>query len=160
MLNDIEVLDAPDNTYWMTQAYRIPDTPGANVRPDETGYKTVPISRMVPRSFFTNMTDGETVKAGTALAPRGIAFGGDCGVARVDLSVDGGLNWQPTTLGPDVGKYSFRQWTAQVIAPASGSLTMMVRCVNTDKVAQPVEPTWNPGGFMRNVIEAVQLSVA
>ena len=67
MLNDLEVLDAPDDTYWMTQAYRIPDTPGANVRPGETGFKTVPISRMVPRSFFTNAADGSIVQAGTAL---------------------------------------------------------------------------------------------
>ena len=35
----------------MKTAYRIPDTPGANVRPGETGYPTVPINRMVPRSF-------------------------------------------------------------------------------------------------------------
>ncbi len=31
MLNDIEVLDAPDDNYWMKTAYRIPDTPNANV---------------------------------------------------------------------------------------------------------------------------------
>jgi DMSO/TMAO reductase YedYZ molybdopterin-dependent catalytic subunit len=160
MLNDLEVLDAPDDTYWMTQAYRIPDTPSANVRPGETGFKTVPISRMVPRSFFTNAADGSIVQAGTALALRGIAFGGDCGVARVDLSTDGGRTWQPARLGTDAGKYSFRQWTAQVTAPMSGSLTMMVRCTNTDDVAQPAEPTWNQGGFMRNVIERVRFSVA
>jgi DMSO/TMAO reductase YedYZ molybdopterin-dependent catalytic subunit len=57
MLNDIEVLDAPDGNYWMATAYRIPDTPGADVRPGETGVKTVPINRMVPRSFFTNITE-------------------------------------------------------------------------------------------------------
>jgi DMSO/TMAO reductase YedYZ molybdopterin-dependent catalytic subunit len=37
MLNDIEVLGAPDDQYWMKTAYRIPDTPGANVKPNETG---------------------------------------------------------------------------------------------------------------------------
>ena len=36
MLEDIEVLDAPDDNYWMKTAYRIPDTPYASVRPDET----------------------------------------------------------------------------------------------------------------------------
>jgi hypothetical protein len=81
-------------------------------------------------------------------------------VAHVDLSSDAGRTWQPTTLGLDAGRYSFRQWTAQVTAPASGALTLMVRCTNTDEVAQPAEPTWNPAGFMRNVIESVRLSVA
>ena len=58
MLNDIEVLDAPDDNYWMATAYRIPDTPHANVTPGQTGFKTVPINRMVPRSFITNLTAG------------------------------------------------------------------------------------------------------
>ena len=67
MLSDIEVLDAPDDNYWMKTAYRIPDTPHASVTPGEKGFKTVPINRMVPRSFFTNLTDGATVKPGAPL---------------------------------------------------------------------------------------------
>ncbi|HEY4173338.1 MAG TPA: molybdopterin-dependent oxidoreductase [Rhodopila sp.] len=160
MLNDIEVLAAPDDNFWMVTAYRIPDTPGANVKPGQTGFKTVPINRMVPRSFFTNVTDATTVKPGASVPLRGIAFGGDRGVAKVDLSADGGHTWQPTVLGHDEGTYGFRQWTAHVTAPASGSMTMMARCTNTAAVAQPAEPNWNPGGFMRNVIESVHLAVA
>jgi DMSO/TMAO reductase YedYZ molybdopterin-dependent catalytic subunit len=160
MLSDIEVLAAPDEEFWMKTAYRIPDTPGANVKPGETGFKTVPINRMVPRSFFTNVTNATTVKSGAQLPVRGIAFGGDRGVAKVDLSVDGGHSWQPTVLGPDEGAYSFRRWTAEVAAPASGTLTLMARCTNTGGIAQPAEPNWNSGGFMRNVIESVRVSVA
>jgi hypothetical protein len=36
----------------------------------------------------------------------------------------------------------------------------MVRCTNTNGVVQPDQPNWNSAGFMRNVIERVQLSVA
>src|SRR6195256_2883300 len=32
MLNDIEVLEKPDDTYWMASAYLIPDTSGANMK--------------------------------------------------------------------------------------------------------------------------------
>ncbi len=160
MLNDIEVLDAPDDNYWMKTAYRIPDTPGASVKPGETGFKTVPINRMVPRSFITSVHDGATVHAGASVALRGIAFGGDCGVAHVDLSTDGGETWQPAALGRDEGTYSFRQWTGQATAPASGALTLLVRCTNTRGVAQPATPIWNPAGFMQNVIEQVRLTVA
>jgi DMSO/TMAO reductase YedYZ molybdopterin-dependent catalytic subunit len=160
MLNDIEVLSAPDDNFWMKTAYRIPDTPGANVKPGQTGFKTVPINRMVPRSFITNVTDATTVKAGAPVPLRGIAFGGDRGVAKVDLSADSGRTWQPTALGHDEGTYGFRQWSTSVTAPASGSLTLMVRCTNTAAVTQPSEPNWNPGGFMRNVIESVRLTVA
>jgi len=42
----------------------------------------------------------------------------------------------------------------------SGTLTLQVRCTNTKGEVQPAEPNWNGGGFMRNVIERVQLTVA
>jgi Oxidoreductase molybdopterin binding domain/Mo-co oxidoreductase dimerisation domain len=160
MLNDIEVLDAPDENYWMKTAYRIPDTPHANVKPGETGFKTVPINRMVPRSFFTNVSDATTVKPGAAVPVRGIAFGGDCGVSEVELSTDNGESWQKTGLGKDEGSYSFRQWSIGVTAPQSGTLALQLRCTNTKGEVQPAEANWNGGGFMRNVIERVQLKVA
>lgn len=160
MLSDIEVLSGPDENYWMKTAYRIPDTPQASVKPNETGFKTVPINRMVPRSFFTNVTDATIVKPGTSVPVRGIAFGGDCGVAKVELSVDSGQTWQATELDRDEGTYSFRRWTASVNAPATGALTLKVRCTNTKTTVQSAEANWNGGGYMRNVVESVRLTVA
>jgi DMSO/TMAO reductase YedYZ molybdopterin-dependent catalytic subunit len=98
MLNDIEVLDQPDTNYWTTTGYRIPDTPHATIRPDDTGVKLVPVTRMGPRSFITNIHSGDTLTAGAPVQARGFAFGGDCAVARVDLSIDGGQSWHPTQL--------------------------------------------------------------
>jgi DMSO/TMAO reductase YedYZ molybdopterin-dependent catalytic subunit len=158
-LNDIEVLDAPDTNYWMATAYRIPNTPHANVEPCQTGFKTVPINRMVPRSFFTNVRSGGTVRSGTTVSLRGIAFGGDRGVAQVEISMDQGQSWQNTSLGRDEGTYSFRQWSTQIRAPQSGKLLLQARCTNTQGEAQPAKPNWNGGGFMRNVIESVELSL-
>jgi DMSO/TMAO reductase YedYZ molybdopterin-dependent catalytic subunit len=160
MLSDVEVLNAPDENYWMKTAYRVPDTPYANVKPGETGFKTVPINRMGPRSFFTNLADATTVQREAPVSVRGIAFGGDCGVARVELSADSGQTWQPAALDRDEGAYSFRRWTAQAAAPKSGKLTLMARCTNTKSVEQPAVANWNGGGFMRNVIETVRLTVA
>src|SRR5438128_274752 len=90
MLNDIEVLNEPDTNYWTKVAYTIPDTPHANIKPGETNVKMVPINRMVPRSFVTNIASGQQVKSGAPTTLRGIAFGGDCGVASVYYSVDRG----------------------------------------------------------------------
>ena len=36
----------------------------------------------------------------------------------------------------------------------------MVRCTNTAGEAQPDVANWNPGGFMRNVIEATPINAA
>ena len=159
MVSDIEVLDAPDDSFWMKSAYLIPATPHADVKPGQTGFPTEPINRMVPRSFFTNVTAATKVKPGATVPLRGIAMGGDCGVAAVDVSIDGGATWQPAVLGRDEGAYSFRQWTAQLTAPTSGTLVALVRCTNTKQVAQPMEANWNGGGFMRNMVERVALQV-
>src|SRR3546814_1281417 len=79
------VLDKPDDNFWMAKAYTIPDTPHADMRPGQAGVKMVPINRMVPRSFVTNLRSGMTVPVGQPAALRGIAFGGDTGVAAVEL---------------------------------------------------------------------------
>jgi Mo-co oxidoreductase dimerisation domain len=157
MLNDIEVLHQPDTNYWMKTAYTIPDTPHANVRPGETGVKTVPINRLVPRSFITNISPGESIPRGAPTMARGIAFGGNSGVATVDLSIDGGKTWTPTRLGKDEGKYGFRQWETRLTLPAVGNYTLMVRCANSGGDVQPGSPNWNPAGFMRNVIESTDV---
>jgi DMSO/TMAO reductase YedYZ molybdopterin-dependent catalytic subunit len=159
MLNDINVLDTPDTNYWMATAYQVPDTPHASVQPGQTGVKTVPINRMVPRSLVTNLRSGDAVRAGATVPLRGIAFGGDCGVAQVDISADQGQTWQKTSLGHDEGKYSFRQWSMQIRAPQSGKLLLQARCTNNKGESQPSHPNWNPGGFMRNVIEGVELTL-
>src|SRR6202171_5338179 len=113
MLNDIEVRNAPDTNYWTRVAYAIPDTPQASIPPGETNVKMVPINRMVPRSFVTNIPSGQKVKAAARTSLRGIAFGGDCGVAKVDYSIDRGQSWHHAQLGKDEGKYGFRQWQTQ-----------------------------------------------
>jgi DMSO/TMAO reductase YedYZ molybdopterin-dependent catalytic subunit len=158
MLNDIQVLDQPDTNYWTKVAYTIPDTPHANIKPGETDVKMVPINRMVPRSFVTNISSGQKLKAAAPTTVRGIAFGGDCGVANVDYSIDRGQNWRSTKLGNDEGKYSFRQWQTQLALPEPGEYSLLVRCINSNGVAQPDTPNWNPAGFMRNVVESVNVS--
>ncbi len=64
MLCDVEVLDKPDDNFWMTTAYKIPDAPRANITPDQAGVEMVAIYRMVPRSFFTNIESGTTFSTG------------------------------------------------------------------------------------------------
>jgi DMSO/TMAO reductase YedYZ molybdopterin-dependent catalytic subunit len=157
MLNDIEVLDQPDTNYWTAIGYRVPDTPHATVRPDETGFKLVSVTRNVPRSFITDIRSDDIVPVGKPTLARGIAFGGDSGVARVELSADGGQNWRPTQLGEDMGKYGFRQWQTQLSLSSPGKHTLMVRCTNTNGEVQPDFPIWNPAGYMRNTSETTHV---
>lgn len=158
MLQHITVLDTPDTNFWMKPAYTIPDNwPHANMTPGEKDVKFVPINRMVPRSFVTNLTAGAKVPAGRPALVRGIAFGGDTGVKKVEISTDGGKTWTATQLGRDYGKFSFRQWSAHVKLD-KGEQTLMVRCTNSDGLQQPMTPNWNPSGFMRNVVESTAVT--
>ncbi|MEO7054098.1 MAG: molybdopterin-dependent oxidoreductase [Rhizomicrobium sp.] len=159
-LSDIELLDAPDDNYWMKTAYLIPDTDHANMKPGQAGVTMVPINRMVPRSFITNLGAGAKLKTGAKSMLRGLAMGGDCGVAKVEVSSDGGQTWRDAKLGKDEGPYSFRQWTAQVPTGAPGEALLAVRCTNTKGEVQPDAPNWNPSGFMRNAVERLPVTVA
>jgi DMSO/TMAO reductase YedYZ molybdopterin-dependent catalytic subunit len=157
MLDDIEVLDKPDDNFWMTRAYLIPDSPLADIVPGQQGVKLIPISRMLPRSFITNVRDEAKFKVGETATVRGIAFGGDRGVAQVLFSADAGSHWQEAQLGSDHGKYSFRQWTIDFRPSTMGPQTLMVKALNTAGASQPERANWNGSGFMRNVVEAVSV---
>jgi DMSO/TMAO reductase YedYZ molybdopterin-dependent catalytic subunit len=157
MLDDIEVLDKPDDNFWTTRAYLIPDTPLADIVPGQQDVKLIPINRMVPRSFFTNVQDKAKFKVGETTTVRGIAFGGDTGLAKVLFSADAGSHWQEARLGPDYGKYSFRQWTVDLRPSAMGPQTLMVKALNTAGASQPDRANWNGSGFMRNVVESVSV---
>lgn len=159
MLDSIEVLVAPDDRYWMAKAYKIPATPGANVRPGAKNFPTVPINRMVPRSWITSLDEGEAIAWDRTISLGGIAMGGDRGVAKVDVSVDDGRTWYKTVLGPDHGPYSFRRWDARVPMLRRGRVRLMSRCWNTAGVAQSLIPNWNPGGFMRGNVEITNVLV-
>jgi DMSO/TMAO reductase YedYZ molybdopterin-dependent catalytic subunit len=158
MLNDIEVLNQPDTNYWTKVAYTIPDTPHANIKPGEINVNMIPINRMVPRCFVTNIASGQQVKSGAPTTLRGIAFGGDSGVASVSYSIDRGQSWHEAQLGKDEGRYGFRQWQTQLTLFSPGNYRLLTRCINSQGVAQPDTPNWNPAGFMRNVVETVDVT--
>jgi len=159
MLSDILVLDRIDDQFWMKTAYRIPDTPNHSVAPADKDFATIPINRMVVRSFVTNVTDGQTMKAGRAEV-RGIAFDGGSGIKSVELSPDGGATWSPAALERDYGKYSFRRWKGDVNLEAGKTYDLACRAVGNDGGQQTTTSIWNPGGYMLNVVQKYKVTVA
>lgn len=155
-LNEINVLDAAYEGYWMKTAYRIPDNDCACVPPGGKPEKTRPISRLNIRSFLTSHAEGASIPAGRPVELRGIAFDGGEGLARVAVSSDDGQSWQDAALGADLGRYSFREWRLPVSFPR-GERRMKVRAVGRTGEAQPLEPRWQPAGYMRNVVETILL---
>ncbi len=152
-LDTIELLTAPDTGYWMEKAYRIPAAPRASVVPGAKDFPTVPIGRMPPRAFFTRAD---------AQAVRGVAMGGDAGVATVEWSTDAGRTWHSAALGPEQsrygGRYGFRRWAMPPLP--RGTHDVAVRTTNTMGVVQRADPIWNPGGYRRDSIETARVTVA
>jgi sulfite dehydrogenase len=158
-LSEITVIDSVFDGFWMKTAYRIPDNDCACTEPGTPPKTTIPIGRFSVRSFITSVTDGAKVTAGTAAVLKGIAFDGGTGIKDVAVSTDGGKTWQPAKLGQDLGKYSFREWTLPVTL-AAGAYVLKVRATSNGGKTQPMEPLWNPAGYMRNVVETVSVTAA
>jgi hypothetical protein len=154
-LSAITVLPAVYDGYWMRTAYRIPDNDCACVPPGTAPQATVPIHRLNVRSFITNLADGARVPAGQTVLLKGIAFDGGYGIRQIAHVIDG-ASWTEPRLGADLGKYSFREWQTNAnFAP--GPHTIRVRAINQRGDTQPETPSWNPAGYMRNVMEAVNV---
>lgn len=151
------VTNKPFDGFWMSTAYRIPDNACACVAPGTKPQRSVPIARFDVRSFITNLADGARVPAGRRLLVRGIAFDGGHGITDVALSTDGGRSWQGAQLGQDLGRYAFRQWQAMLDAPRKGAIELKVRAINRIGQSQPMQPLWNPSGYMRNVVETTRI---
>jgi DMSO/TMAO reductase YedYZ molybdopterin-dependent catalytic subunit len=158
-VHDIQVVNETYNGYWMNPAYRIPDNACACVEPGTKPERTVPIKRYNVRSFITSHPDGSEIKKGAAAEVKGIAFDGGYGIKTVLFSSDDGRTWSEAELGRDLGKYSFRGWTARFTPDQSGPRVLKVRAINRIGQTQPDEPLWNPAGYMRNVVEEVQVKV-
>ena len=158
-LSEINVVDQTFEEFWMKPAYRIPDNDCACVAPGTAPAATRPIGRFNVRSFITSIVNGQQVRADQPLGVRGIAFDGGQGIREVAWSADGGRTWHAATLGPDAGRYSFREFTFGVTLPR-GSHDLLVRAWNRAGASQPMEALWNPSGYMRNVVESTRVVAA
>jgi DMSO/TMAO reductase YedYZ molybdopterin-dependent catalytic subunit len=158
-VHEIKVLEGPFTGYWMSAAYRIPDNPCACVPAGAAPAKTIPIHRLNVRSFITSLADGAEIRSGQTTVVKGIAFDGGEGIREVLFSEDGGKTWREAELGEDLGKYSFRPWQIAFTPKRAGAFELKVKATNRIGQSQPLEPLWNPAGYMRNVVETVRINV-
>jgi sulfite dehydrogenase len=158
-LNEITVIDHVFDGFWMKSAYRIPDNDCNCVEPGTAPKTTIPMGRLTVRSFITSVANDAHVPAGQPIVLRGMAFDGGAGIKEVAVSTDDGQSWTAAKLGQDLGKYSFREWQLPVTL-AAGPHDLKVRATSNCGQTQPMKPLWNPGGYLRNVVETVHVTAA
>jgi hypothetical protein len=62
-------------------------------------------------------------------------------------------------LGENLGKFSFREWTAAFKPTRKGPLDIKVRAESLSGEVQPLQASWNPAGYKRNVVETTRVTV-
>lgn len=67
----------------------------------------------------------------------GVAFAGDRGITRVEVSVDGGRTWQPSRLQGGLGPSTWVLWEHLWPDPAPGAHTLVVRATDGTGQSQP-----------------------
>lgn len=89
----------------------------------------------------------------------GRAWSGWGHVVRVEVSVDGGGTWSDAELGPKPdSSSSWRSWSFGWNA-RPGEHELLVRATDEAGNVQPLDPSWNYGGFMNNMAQHVPVLV-
>ena len=157
-VDGITVQDRPSDNYFQATAYRIlpPDAD-----PDAAGPGDgISLSSVALNCAILVPDDGASLAAG-ALTVRGYALAGDDrGVARVDVSLDGGESWRQADLDPELGPWAWRFWSLSAdIRP--GPLWILARAWDTTGALQPESAAalWNPKGYANNSWARVEARV-
>lgn len=159
-LVEVRVLDREFEGNFMKPGYCLPKgpvAPGAEVGLDELAG----ITSLNVKSVITRPGDGSVAKA-TKLSPIrivGAAWAGEADIVRVDVSTDSGHTWVQADLGREKTKYAWRLWEYFWKPPAAGSYVIMSRATDSAGRSQPAGPSWNPSGYLWNVIDQVRIHV-
>lgn len=131
--------------------------------PGQKGDPSQPsIWEMAPKSWINSPNaDTGPLQAGLVQI-KGVGFGGMNAVRGIDVSVDGGQTWAAARLvGPDLGKYAWRQFVLAVKLPA-GTHTLMSRVTDVRGNVQTELAQENTGGYSNSSWRdhAVKVTVA
>nr|MBA3309405.1 molybdopterin-dependent oxidoreductase [Nocardioidaceae bacterium] len=129
-------------------------------QPDEDG---VPLTRIEPRALLVPpgfpdfMSRTRVVRPGL-ITVEGRAWSGWAPVRAVEVSVDGGDTWAPTSLEPAPHRWGWARWSWSWEA-TPGSYVLSARASDMSGRSQPIDQPWNPGGFANNLVQRVPVAV-
>ena len=161
-LASIEAVTKPFEGFWMKSAYRIPTGkfPVIDRFLTQELPGSTPITEIVVNSIITAPASGSRQPKGKPIEIKGIAWDAGYGIARVEISADNGKSWQDATLGKDLGRFSFRQWSHRFAPPKAGTYTILARASNRIGQTQAESLIFNPAGYHNNVPRPLTLTVA
>ncbi|WP_256872665.1 sulfite oxidase [Candidatus Entotheonella palauensis] len=153
-LTHIEAVAEPFQGYQMISSYRYstgPDDPGEPVSHIRVR------ALMVPPGIPDFFSRSRRLQPGPVTL-RGRAWAGRIGIARVEVSVDGGSTWCDAELEAPESPYSWTGWHCDWNAEP-GAHTLCVRATDRDGNQQPIEPFWTRQGMGNNMVHRVDVQV-
>jgi len=140
---------------FQVSAYQLrqePDGPGVRVT------RKAVRALMVPPGFSNFPARQRFVDAGPCKLI-GRTWSGSGHVVRVEVSVDGAATWSDAELGPKpTSSTSWRAWSFDWDA-RPGEHELVVRATDEAGNVQPMDPPWNYGGFMNNMVQRLPVIV-
>ena len=159
-LSSVRLASQPEKNFWMSTAYRLPrgmfQTP---TFASQLYSANEPITEMVVNSLITSLRSGQQIAVGRPIEVRGLAWDGGSGIAKVEVSVDGGQTWAAAKLGKDLGRYSFRPFALGAPTKERGARVVMARATGVSGRTQVEQLLHNPAGYHHNVIQRVYVEV-
>lgn len=158
-LSRIWVRDQVHDAAKMTgYSYRVPAYPVIpGTKPPEEDM--VIATSWVIKSLITRPEADTAANVGQAITVGGHAWAGEDQVAKVLISTDFGISWRETKLTPPANKYAWYNWEGQVTFESKGYYEIWARAFDNQGGAQPFRQSWNPKGYLGNVIHRVPVKI-
>ncbi|MDN5845297.1 MAG: molybdopterin-dependent oxidoreductase [Candidatus Nitrosocosmicus sp.] len=126
-ITEIELVDKTYEGFWQRKGWTNSDI--KNIYSSVVIPGNQPINdrfpNLVPNSGFLNSKN---------IPIAGVAFAGDRGISKVEVSVDGGTTWKTAIVKDPLSKYTWVLWTSGFITADKGDYKIIVRA--TDKTGQ------------------------
>ena len=101
-------------------------------------HSTIVLPRGALRSRFGDLGSSR-VMLGSNVPIVGIAFAGDKGISKVEISTDGGKSWQIARMKEPLSKNTWVLWAYEWNPPAEGRYNIIVRATDGMGKVQPAE---------------------
>ena len=126
-ITEIELVDKTYEGFWQRKGWT------------NNGIKNIYSSIVIPgnqpiNDNFPNLVPNSSFLNGKNIPIAGIAFAGDRGISKVEVSVDGGTTWKTAIVKDPLSQYTWVLWTSGFTAVDKENYKIIVRA--TDKTGQ------------------------
>ncbi|KAB2975969.1 sulfite oxidase [Streptomyces sp. SS1-1] len=143
-VGDIEVSAQPLYSPWNTTFYRL-------FGPAHPPQGSAPLTRQTLKSAF-ELASGATFAAGRGHVLHGRSWSGADGVARVDVSTDGGATWRRADLHDRPRAGTWTRWSVPWRPTGRGATHLLARATDTAGRRQPDVSVPNTQGYLFDAV--------